>query len=144
MLIGFILFVAAAARATESSTGSALTLEKAILEIVEGADTRDILWIEATDDGIERLVVHHLYPDIKAGDTAFHHGKTRTQHRHGIAGRSALVAGIESAQEGVCQVEIGLFQLLPDQEVAMVGAQATIAAEPVAREAHVLAMWEGR
>lgn len=143
VLIGFVLFVAMAAGTTESSTGPALTLEKAILEIVEGADTGDILWIEATDDGIEGLVVHHLNPDIEAGDTTFHHGKTRAQHRHRIAGRSALVAGIESAQEGVCRIKIGLFQLLPDEEMAVVGAQATIAAEPVACEAHVLVIWEG-
>ena len=143
MLIGFILFVATTARATESSTGSALALEKAILEIVEGADTRNIVWIEATDDGVEGLVVHHLNPDIKAGDTTFHHGKTRAQHGHGIAGRSALVAGIENAQEGVCRIKIGLFQLLPDEEMTMIGAQATVTAKPVAGETHVLVMWEG-
>ena len=141
--MGSILFVTTAARVTESSTGSALALEKAILEIVEGADTRDILWIEAADDGIEGIVVHHLNPDIKAGDTTFHHGKTRAQHRHRIAGRSSLVVGIESAQEGVCWIKIGLFQLLPDEEMAMIGTQAAITAEPVAREAHVLVIWEG-
>jgi hypothetical protein len=143
VLVGSILFVTTAARATEGSTGSVLALEKTILEIVEGADARDILRVEAADDGIEGIVAHHLNPDIKAGDTAFHHGKTRAQHRHRIAGRSSLVAGIESAEEGVCWVKIGLFQLLPDEEMAMIGAQATIAAEPVAREAHVLVLWEG-
>ena len=142
MLISSILFVTTAARATESHTGSVLALEKAILEIVEGTDTRDILWIEATDDGIEGIVAHHLNPDIKAGDAAFHHGKARAQHRHRIAGRSSL-AGIESAEEGVCWIEIGLLQLLPDEEMAMTGAQAAITAESVAREAHVLVIWEG-
>lgn len=139
-MIGFVPLVALAARATARSAGLGLTLEEAILKIVEGADTRDILWIEGTDDGIEGLVVHHLNPDIKAGDTTFHHGKTRAQHRHGIAGRSTLATGIEDAQKGVCQIEIGLLQLLPDEEVAMVAAQAAIAAELVACEAHVLVM----
>ena len=142
-MTGFVPFVAMAARATVSRTGLALTLEETILEIIEGADTRDILWVEATDDGIERLVVHHLNPDIKAGDTTFHHGKTRAQHRHRIASRSTLATGVENAQEGVCQIEIGLLQLQPDMGMAMVGAQAAIAAEPVACKAYVLVMWEG-
>ena len=142
-MTGFVPFVATAARATVSRTGMALTLEEAILEIVESTDTRDILWIEATDDGMERLVVHHLDPNVKAGDTTFHHGKTRAQHRHRIASRATLATGVEDAQERVCQIEIGLLQLLPDTEMAMVGAQAAIAAEPVACKAHVLVMWEG-
>lgn len=120
-----------------------LTVEETILEIVEGADTRDILWVEAADDGIEGIVVHHLNPDIKAGDTTFHHGKTRTQHGDRIASRSTLAIGVKDTQERVCQIEIGLPQLLPDEEMAMVGAQAAIAVESVACEAHVLAMWEG-
>jgi hypothetical protein len=140
--MGFISFVATAARATVSSTGSTLTLEQAILEIVEGADTRDSFWIEATDDSIERVVVHHLNPDIEAGDTTFHHGKTRAQHRHRIASRSTLAVGVENAQEGMRQIKIGLFQLLPDEEVTVACAPTTVAAEPVSREAHVLVMWE--
>jgi len=136
--MGFVPFVATAARTTTSRTGLTSALEKAILEIVEGADTREIFWIEATDDGIEGIVVHHLNPGVKAGNTTFHHGKTRAQHRHGVTGGSTLAAGVENAQEGVCQIEIGLLQLLPDEEMAMVGAQAAIAAEPVACEAHVL------
>ena len=143
MLIGLVPFVATAARATARSTRLALTLEETVLEIVEGADTRDILRVEAAYDGIEGIIVHHLNPDIKAGDTTFHHGKTRAQHGHGIAGRSALVAGIENAQEGVCRIKIGLFQLLPDEEMTMIGAQATVTAKPVAGETHVLVMWEG-
>ena len=143
MLIGLVPFVATAARATARSTRLALTLEETVLEIVEGADTRDILRVEAAYDGIEGIIVHHLNPDIKAGDTTFHHGKTRTQHRHRIAGRSTLAAGVENAQEGVCRIKIGLFQLLPDEEMAMIGTQAAITAEPVAREAHVLVIWEG-
>lgn len=142
-MTGFVPFVATAARATTSRTGLALALEEAILEIVESADTRDILGIEATDDGMEGLVVHHLHPNVKAGDTTFHHGKTRAQHRHRIASRSTLTTGVENAQEGVCQIEIGLLQLLPDMEMAMVGAQAAIATEPFACQPHVLVMWEG-
>ena len=142
-MIGFVPFVATGARATGSRTGLTGALEEAILEIVESADTRDILWIEATDDGVEGLVVHHLHPNVKAGDTTFHHGKTRAQHRHRIASRSTLATGVEDAQEGVCQIEIGLLQLLPDTEMAMVGAQATVAAEPSACQPHVLVMWEG-
>jgi hypothetical protein len=141
--MGFVLCVATAVGATGSRTGLALALEEAILEIVESAYTRDILRIEATDDGIERLVVHHVNPDVKAGDTTFHHGKTRAQHRHRIASRSTLATGIENAQEGVCQIKVGLLQLLPDMEMAMIGAQAAIAAEPVTCKAYVLVMWEG-
>lgn len=87
--------------------------------------------------------MHHLDPDIEAGDTTFHHGKTRAQHRDRIAGRSTLAAGVKDAQERICQIEIGLLQLLPDEEMALVGAQAAVATEPVVGEAHVLAMWEG-
>ena len=141
--MGFVLCVAMATGTTARGTGLALTLEKAILEIIEGADTGDILWIEATDDGIEGIVVHHLDPGIEAGDTAFHHGKTRAQHRDGIAGRSTLAAGIEDAQERMCQVEIGQLQLLPNEEMTMISAQAAVAAELVVSETHVLAMWEG-
>jgi hypothetical protein len=141
--IGFVSLVAMAARAATCSSGLPLTLEEAILEIIEGANTRDILWIEATDDGIEGIIVHHLDPDIKAGDTTLHHGQARTEHGHRIASRSTLAIRIEDTQEWVCRIEIGLPQLLPNEEMAMVGAQAAVAAEPVAREAHVLAMWEG-
>jgi hypothetical protein len=143
VLIGFVSFVATAARATESSAGLALTLEEAILKIVEGADTRDILGGEAANDGIERIVVHHINPNIKAGDTTFHHGKTRAQHGHGVAGRSTSMAGIENAKERVSQIEIGPLQLLPDTEMSMIGAQATIATSFAGHETNVLAMWEG-
>jgi hypothetical protein len=143
MMIGFVPLVATAARTTTSSAGLALTLEETILKIVEGADTRGILWFEATDDGIQGFVVHHLNPDIKTGDTTFHHSKTRAQHRHRITGRSTLMTGVENAQKGICQIQVGLLQLLPDEKMAMVSAQATIAAEPVACKAHVLVMWEG-
>lgn len=118
-------------------------MEKAILEIVEGADTGDILWIEATDDGIEGIVAHHLDPDIKAGDTTFHHGKARAKHGHGIAGWSTLAIGVKDTQERVRRIEIGLSQLLPDKEMAMVSTQAAIATKPVAGETYVLVMWEG-
>jgi hypothetical protein len=141
--MGFVLCVAMATGTTARGTGLALTLEKAILEIVEGADTGDISWIEATDDGVEGVIVHHLDPDIKAGDTTFHHGKARAEHGHGIAGRSTLAIGVKDTQERMCRIEIGLPQLLPNEEMAMVGAQATGAAEPVVSETHVLAMWEG-
>jgi hypothetical protein len=143
VLIIFVPLVTMVARATARSPRLVLTLKKTILEVVEGADTGDILGIEAADDSIDWIVVHHLHPDVEAGDTTFHHGKARTQHRDRIAGGSTLAAGVEDAQERVCQIEVGLLQLLPDAEMAMVGAQAAIAAEPVTCKAHVLAMWEG-
>jgi hypothetical protein len=71
VLIGFVPLVTMAARATARSTRLALTLKETILEVVEGADTGDILGIEAADDGIEWIVVHHLNPDIEAGDTQY-------------------------------------------------------------------------
>ncbi len=101
-MIGFVPFIATATRTTASSAGLALTLDEAIFKIVEGADTRDILWVEATDDGIQGVIVHHLDPDIKTGDATFYHSKTRAQHRHGVAGKSTLMTGVENAQEGVC------------------------------------------
>jgi hypothetical protein len=143
VLLGFVALIATAARTTESSAGLAWTLEEAILKIIEGAHTRDIFWIEATDDGIEGFIVHHLDPDIKAGDTTFHHGKTGAKHAHGVASRSALAAGVEHAQEGVCQIEVGLSQLLPDGEMAMVGTQAAAAAGSVAHKTNVLVMRKG-
>ena len=76
-MIGFVPFVATATRTTASSAGLTLTLDEATFKIVEGTDTRDILWLEATDDGIQGIVVHHLDPDIETGDTTFYHGKTR-------------------------------------------------------------------
>ena len=50
---------------------------------------------------------------------------------------------VVTPQEWVSQIEAGLFQLLPDEELVMVGAQVAIAASFVMHETNVLVMREG-
>ncbi len=59
-----------------------------------------------------------------------------------LPSKEAILAAVENDRERVCQIKVNLLQLLPDEEMAMVSAQASVAAEPVARGAHVLVMWE--
>lgn len=140
--MGFVSFVATAAGTATGGARLTLTLEQAILEIIEGADTGSVCRLEAAEDGVEGIIPHHADPDIEAGDATLHHSEARAEHTDRMARRSSVVAGIGSGEERVGQVQVGLFQLAPDLEMAMVSAQTTKAVGSGSHEAQILLVRE--
>jgi hypothetical protein len=93
----FALF-AAAAGTTLLVQHRAAELEDSILEVVEGAYAWHLVGVKAAEEGVERLLVQAVYPDLDGGDVAFEHEEPRTEHIHwGTGGRT--VGGVVEARQ---------------------------------------------
>jgi hypothetical protein len=137
VLLGLVPLVSSAVRTASCSAGLTRALQQAVLEVVEGAHAWRVVGLEAAAEGVEAVVAHHPDPDREAGDAAEHHGQTRAEHGDRLTPQASQPVRIEGSQEGIGMVQVGLFQLLPDVVVPMVGAQATVAARIGKRRANI-------
>lgn len=137
VLRGLVPLVSSAVGTAGRGAGLTGTLQEAALEVVEGANPWRVVGMQAADERKEAIIAHHADPDGEAGDTAEHHCQTRAEHGDGITPQASQRVRIESSQEGIGMVQVGLLQLLPDVVVPMVGAQAAVAARIGKRRAGI-------
>ncbi len=119
-----------------------MVIQQAVLKVIEGTHTGNVVGVKAADDGIEGVVVHHRDPDIETGDVTFDHSQTGAQHTSGLSGQASSVGRVERRQDRMHPIQVRSFHLMPDWVVAMVGADGTVTTSPFTHQMQKALMWK--
>jgi hypothetical protein len=142
VVFGFVSLVTPTEGTALGGAALAGTLQQAVLEVIEGPHTGNILRVKAADQGIEGVIVHHRHPDIETGHLTFDHRQTGAQHTSRLSGQTSLVGRVKRGQDGISLIEVECLEFAIDLEMAMASAQRAVATCSFAYQTEKAPMWK--